>query len=138
MALKIEIEQKPQAVVAKLSGEAGVDEADELDRSLRLLTAAKPALAILDMAGLSYIASMGIGALVKFRNEIAHAGGQVAFAPIEILEQGPDGVWVSGLAGPVNLIVAGQAFVAEGQTVRVKAEGAPAPVAATPAKVVRQ
>ncbi|MDO9335242.1 MAG: efflux RND transporter periplasmic adaptor subunit [Caulobacteraceae bacterium] len=56
--------------------------------------------------------------------------GQVAFTPIEILEQGPDGVWVSGLAGPVQLIVAGQAFVNEGQTVRVRAEGAPAPVAA--------
>jgi multidrug efflux system membrane fusion protein len=65
--------------------------------------------------------------------------GQVAFAPIEILEQGADGVWVSGLEGPIQLIVAGQAFVAEGQTVRVKAEGAPAaPVAATPVKATRQ
>jgi multidrug efflux system membrane fusion protein len=52
--------------------------------------------------------------------------GKVAFTPIEILEQGPDGVWVSGLEGPVQLIIAGQAFVNEGQTVRVKAEGAPA------------
>lgn len=83
--LKIDIEQKPQGVVARLTGEAGVDEADELDRSLRLLTAAKPALAVLDLAGMSYIASMGIGALVKFRNEISHAGGRVVLAALRPL-----------------------------------------------------
>lgn len=65
--------------------------------------------------------------------------GLVVFTPIEILEQGPDGIWVSGLEGPVNLIIAGQAFVAEGQTVRVRPEGAPAaPAAAAPAKAARQ
>lgn len=66
--------------------------------------------------------------------------GQVAFTPIEILEQGPDGVWVSGLDGPINLIVAGQAFVNEGQAVRVKAEAAPASAApiTVPAKAARQ
>lgn len=83
--LKIDIEQKPQAVVAHLTGEAGIDEADELDRTLRLLTAAKPALVVLDLAGMSYIASMGIGALVKFRNEIAHAGGRVVLAAMRPL-----------------------------------------------------
>jgi anti-sigma B factor antagonist len=83
--LQIEVEQKPQAVVARLTGEAGIDEADELDRSLRLLSAAKPALVVLDMAGMSYIASMGIGALVKFRNEIVHAGGRVVLAALRPL-----------------------------------------------------
>jgi anti-anti-sigma factor len=37
------------------------------------------------MAGVSYIASMGIGALVKFRNEIANAGGRVVFAALRPL-----------------------------------------------------
>jgi multidrug efflux system membrane fusion protein len=65
--------------------------------------------------------------------------GQVVFTPIEILDQGADGIWVSGLEGPINLIVAGQAFVNEGQTVRVKAEtAAPAPAAAAPAKAASQ
>jgi anti-sigma B factor antagonist len=83
--LKVEIEQQPHAVVAHLIGEAGMDEADDLDRSLRLLTAAKPALAVLDLAGMSYIASMGIGALVRFRNDISHAGGHVVFAALRPL-----------------------------------------------------
>lgn len=45
--------------------------------------------------------------------------GRVAFAPVKILEETPDGVWVSGLQGPVRLIVVGQSYVADGQKVRV-------------------
>lgn len=45
--------------------------------------------------------------------------GRVAFAAVNILEQAPDGVWVSGLHGPVRLIVVGQSYVADGQKVRV-------------------
>jgi anti-anti-sigma factor len=74
------MEQKPQAVIAHLAGEAGVDEADELSRALRMLSATKPSLAVLDLAGISYIASMGIGALVRFRNDVAQSGGRVVIA----------------------------------------------------------
>jgi multidrug efflux system membrane fusion protein len=44
---------------------------------------------------------------------------RVAFAPVKILEETPEGVWVSGLTGPVRLIVVGQSYVADGQKVRV-------------------
>lgn len=65
--------------------------------------------------------------------------GKVVFTPVEILEQGPDGIWVSGLDGQINLIIAGQAFVNEGQTVRTRAEGAAAPAPAPVAvKAARQ
>lgn len=47
------------------------------------------------------------------------AGDRVAFAPVTILEESPDGVWVSGLKGPVRLITVGQSYVADGQKVRV-------------------
>jgi len=47
------------------------------------------------------------------------ADGRVAFAPVKILDQGPDGVWISGINGPVRLIVVGQSYVADGQKVRV-------------------
>ena len=43
----------------------------------------------------------------------------VAFAPVKILEETPGGVWVSGLSGPIRLIVVGQSYVADGQKVRV-------------------
>ena len=44
---------------------------------------------------------------------------RVAFAPVQILEETPQGVWVSGLRGPVRLITVGQSYVADGQKVRV-------------------
>jgi len=45
--------------------------------------------------------------------------GRVAFAPVTVLEETPQGMWVSGLSGTVNVITVGQSFVADGQKVRV-------------------
>ncbi|WP_293680260.1 efflux RND transporter periplasmic adaptor subunit [uncultured Phenylobacterium sp.] len=44
---------------------------------------------------------------------------RVAFAPVTVLEETPNGIWVSGLSGPVRVITVGQSFVADGQKVRV-------------------
>lgn len=45
--------------------------------------------------------------------------GRVAFAPVTVQEETPQGMWVSGLTGPVRVITVGQSFVADGQKVRV-------------------
>ncbi|HZZ33565.1 MAG TPA: efflux RND transporter periplasmic adaptor subunit [Phenylobacterium sp.] len=47
--------------------------------------------------------------------------GRVAFAPVNVIEETRDGVWVTGLSGPVQLITVGQSYVADGQKVRVAA-----------------
>jgi len=44
---------------------------------------------------------------------------RVAFAPVTVIDETPQGVWVSGLRGPVRLITVGQSYVSEGQKVRV-------------------
>ena len=49
------------------------------------------------------------------------AGGKVAFTPVEVMDETPEGLWVRGLTGQVQLITVGQSFVNEGQTVRTKA-----------------
>lgn len=49
----------------------------------------------------------------------ALADGRVAFAPVTIVEETREGVWVTGLSGPVQLITVGQSYVADGQKVRV-------------------
>ena len=46
-------------------------------------------------------------------------GDRVAFAPITVVEETPEGMWVTGLSGPVRLITVGQSYVADGQKVRV-------------------
>jgi multidrug efflux system membrane fusion protein len=49
---------------------------------------------------------------------------KVRFWPVDILDDGPEGTWVSGLPDQVTLIVVGQEYVAVGQTVKpVAAEG---------------
>ena len=47
------------------------------------------------------------------------ADGRVAFAAITVVEETAQGLWVKGLNGPVQLIVVGQSYVADGQKVRV-------------------
>lgn len=44
---------------------------------------------------------------------------RVAFAPVTVLEQTPQGVWIAGLKGPARIITVGQSYVAEGQKVKV-------------------
>jgi multidrug efflux system membrane fusion protein len=46
-------------------------------------------------------------------------GDRVAFSPVTIVEETPQGVWVTGLHGPIRLITVGQSYVADGQKVRV-------------------
>lgn len=45
-------------------------------------------------------------------------GERVAFAPVAVLEETPQGVWISGLRGGARVIIAGQSYVSEGQKVR--------------------
>jgi multidrug efflux system membrane fusion protein len=41
------------------------------------------------------------------------------FRPVTILSEGPKGIWVTGLPASVHLIVVGQEFVEDGQTVEI-------------------
>ena len=45
--------------------------------------------------------------------------GLVAFSPVRVVEEAPEGVWVTGLSGAVRVITVGQSYVNEGQKVRV-------------------
>lgn len=46
-------------------------------------------------------------------------GDKVAFAAVTVLDETPEGIWISGLRGPARVIVVGQSYVSEGQKVRV-------------------
>jgi multidrug efflux system membrane fusion protein len=45
--------------------------------------------------------------------------GRVAFAPVTVLEETADGIWVGGMHGEQRVITVGQSYVADGQKVRV-------------------
>jgi multidrug efflux system membrane fusion protein len=42
----------------------------------------------------------------------------VRFAPVEILREDTNGLWITGLASTARMIVVGQDFVIDGQLVR--------------------
>jgi anti-sigma B factor antagonist len=86
--LTIQVEQRPAASVVKLAGEAGQEEADELDRQLKAVLASSPPLVVLDLSLLTYIASLGIGPLVSFRNDMTRAGRRVVItAPPSLVRE---------------------------------------------------
>ena len=81
--LQIKAEEIPEGIVAHVHGEAGIDHADELERKLNLLLESKPPLLVLDLGGLSFISSMGMGALVRIKQAAASTGGRVVLASLQ-------------------------------------------------------
>ncbi len=50
--------------------------------------------------------------------KIVDAGDVVRFAPVEIIADEPEGIWIGGLPDKIRLIVVGQEFVIDGERVR--------------------
>jgi multidrug efflux system membrane fusion protein len=48
--------------------------------------------------------------------------GVVHFMPVQIVSDGPDGMWIAGLPKQVSVITVGQEFVVEGERVTAVAE----------------
>ncbi|HTT97225.1 MAG TPA: efflux RND transporter periplasmic adaptor subunit [Rhizomicrobium sp.] len=48
--------------------------------------------------------------------------GVVRFMPIQIVSDGPDGMWIAGVPEHVNIITVGQEFVTEGEKVKTVAD----------------
>ncbi len=81
--IEVQAEQTPRGLVARISGNGTVDQVDELDRELHLLTVLQPRLVVLDLSGVGFVSSMAMGSLLRFRNEIAQQGGKVALAAMQ-------------------------------------------------------
>ena len=107
-------------------------EADPETRTYRIeVVAPNPGAAI--RAGLSAEIALATGTaqahLVPLNALVLDSGGRqgvrfvrgdtVGFAPVRVLEETPEGVWVAGLGGLTRVITVGQSFVSEGEKVRV-------------------
>ena len=76
--IDVQADQTPRGLVVKVIGNAGVDQVDELDRELHVLTALKSKLVVLDLSAVPFVCSMAMGSLLRFRNAVADDGGKVA------------------------------------------------------------
>ena len=80
--LELQARQTPQGVVASLTGDASVDHVDQLEQHMRMLAEFPPGLLVLDLSGVTYISSIGLGVLIRFRNIINEKGGKMKLAAL--------------------------------------------------------
>ncbi len=79
--LGIQIEQRDDAVVVKLTGEASLGNVDVMEREFMKVNALQPQKVVLDLSGLAFIASLGMGTLVSLEKNVkARRGGKVCAA----------------------------------------------------------
>lgn len=83
--LEVKIERTTEAIIVRLKGEASVQNVDELERQLRPVVASAAGLVVVDLSGLSFISSLGLGLMVQFDRGIARKGGTVRFAGAQLL-----------------------------------------------------
>ena len=79
--LAVEIEQPREKVaLARFSGQAGVEQADLLERYLKILATRPETLIVLDLSGLSFVSSVGISALMHLQKSVESRGAQMRIA----------------------------------------------------------
>jgi len=66
-ALNCELDPRPDVVLARLSGSADLTQVTKLQKFLSDVEAKKGSLVVLDLSGLNFLSSVGIGALVWLR-----------------------------------------------------------------------
>ena len=81
--LNIRAEETPQGTVVKVAGDVSVTEVEEFGRQLMALADRRTPQFVLDLSGLAYAASLAIGAMLRFRNQVTAAGGRVALAAVQ-------------------------------------------------------
>ena len=81
--LTTDIAESPAGIVVRLTGQVGILEVEPLRGQLSRLVAKRPALVVFDLAGLTFISSLGMGALMEFRRGATRQGGQVKLAAVQ-------------------------------------------------------
>jgi anti-sigma B factor antagonist len=83
--LSISTDDTPQGMVIAIAGGVQVTEVDELERALQALGQRGAPQYVLDLSGLTFAASLAIGCLLRFRNQVTAAGGRVVLAEVQPL-----------------------------------------------------
>lgn len=78
--LRVDITESPEAIVIRLEGEAGLAAADGIQAPFNAVIARRPAVVVLDLAGLLFAASLFLGTMVGFRRGVVRQGGRVKIA----------------------------------------------------------
>jgi anti-sigma B factor antagonist len=80
--LDVQTTDLAQGVVVRLDGKADMLTVDRMQFALGRLLARRVPLAVLDLSGLVFLASLAIAVLVTFRRDLLRRGGRVRLAGI--------------------------------------------------------
>ena len=78
--LIVETKSHPSGLIVRIVGEAGIDNVALFERELAKISELRSPLVVFDLSGLDFIASLGMGALMYFRQGVARNGGVVRVA----------------------------------------------------------
>ncbi len=80
MKLICETEQTPTHHLVRIVGNVDMAAVPELEQAFNRLVAARPGAVVLDLSQMSFIGSLGIGAIFHLHKAIVRYGGVVRFA----------------------------------------------------------
>jgi anti-anti-sigma factor len=85
--LSVEVLDRSNAVVVRLMGEARID-VSALDMQVTRLLARKPSLVVLDLSGLTFCSSLGMGCIVSLRRSLerSHCKTRLAAVQADVLD----------------------------------------------------
>lgn len=75
--LQLDVQDRGRATVVVVRGSAGIQDADRLKAALEELVAEKVPLVVLDLSGMDFICSLGLGAIINAHLKSRHHQGQI-------------------------------------------------------------
>ncbi len=86
--LKLNVKWSEGVAVVRMSGSAGMSEAEKLRDTLEKIVAEKPPIVVLDLKNMDFIGSAGLGAIVEAYLKSRHHEGQFRLVkPSETVQQ---------------------------------------------------
>ncbi|HUT60162.1 MAG TPA: STAS domain-containing protein [Phycisphaerae bacterium] len=78
--LRLELRETESATVIRISGSAGMDEAETIRIQLEELTAKHVPVIVLDLSDMDFISSLGLGAIIAGHLKTRHYQGEIRLA----------------------------------------------------------
>lgn len=80
---EITVSNEPRGTVLRVAGEVDLRSSPALREKLLELVEQKPARVVLDLAGVSYLDSSGVGTIVEFKRKLDRTRGSVILAALQ-------------------------------------------------------
>jgi anti-anti-sigma factor len=87
--LAFHVERRPDFLLVAIKGEAGFDQAEVISAQLLRMPPEAYALVVLDLAELTFLSSLAMGALIEYRRGLGRRGVEVRLANV------PAQVWLA-------------------------------------------